>query len=232
MTKVFIAVPSYNGSIEVGTCSSLINNIKELEKNNHEVTLHFECGNPYIVQARNLCVGYFRELRSDFLVFVDSDLAFDKDAILKMIDHNKDIVCGAYPFKVGNYGYPIKVNCNEDQTPMVDMATGLISIQGGPTGLMCIKSGVIEYLIDKNPMWETDHVTNVLGNKVYAIFDTGILRERKKWYGEDYLFCLRAIESGFSIWLEPRITFDHIGKHCVSGNYHKYLLEQPQPKKA
>ena len=34
--------------------------------------------------------------------------------------------------------------------------------------------------------------------------------------GEDFVFCRDAIKAGFELWIEPRLTIGHIGKHLYT----------------
>lgn len=227
MKKIFVAVPCYTGMVEVGCCAALLANIRQLEKVGHEVVLHFETGNCYIPQARNMCVAAFLDTKCDEIIFVDSDLWFENTAFEKLIKHDKEVICGAYPYRQAMEGYPIRVNCNADGTPIVDAETGLIELEGGPTGLMKIQRNVLVGL--RQPEWKTSNKT-AFSSDVYAIFDTGLLRNDGQWWGEDYLFCLRCADFGIKIFCEPNIDVKHIGKQEVKGNYHKFLINQPRPE--
>lgn len=227
---VFLAILAYTGYVDVATMGSVIDNIESLTNEGFNINLHFEVGCCYLPEARNNCVAKFLESRANYLCFIDSDLGFNPNSILKMVKFDKDIICGAYPFKTGVEGFPIKVLTNNDLTPCVEEATGLIKIEGGPTGLMIIKKEVFQTLINKNPEWKTNRKTEK-GNNIYAIFDTGMLFENdRNWYGEDYLFCYRAINAGYNIFCYPDINFLHIGRNCRTGNYHQFLLKQPKPE--
>jgi len=229
--KVYIAILAYDGRIDVGTCGALFDNIENLKNNGYEVKHYFEIGCCYLPQARNTCVANFLETDCDYMIFVDSDLWFDQTAMFKLLSFKKDLICGAYPFRAGTDGFPIKVFTNEDGTPKVEEETGLIEIEGGATGLMCIKRELLETMKKNNPTWETARETT-RKNKIYAIFDTGMLwKNDKHWYGEDFLFCYRVIENGFKIFCYPNINFLHIGRQARVGNYHEYLSNLPKPEK-
>lgn len=227
MKKVFIAVTAYDSKVDTDCAMSIVNNMETLRRNGHDFHLHFETGCCYIALARSKCVAKFLESDATDLVFVDSDLAFDHDAIAKLIAHDRDVVCGAYPFKGNELGFPIRVITNGDGTPVVDKYTGLIEIEGGPTGLFRIQRSVLEKMCVEE--CKSTAVTDN-GNPVYMLFDTGMLREKGVWWGEDYLFCLRWKDMGGRIWCEPSINFEHIGRHAYKGNYHQYLQAQVKPE--
>lgn len=220
MKKVFIAVTAYDSKVDTDCIMSVINNMELLKCNDIKVHIHFETGKCYLPLARNNCVMQMLKTGCTDLIFVDSDVAFQADAMLKLLAPDKDIVCGLYPFKQDEEGYPVRLVCKEDGTYISDPYTGLIEVDGGPTGLMRIKREVFEQMILKYT--NTKH-RNDAGEDVYSLFDTGILREPEKWYGEDYLFCLRWRDMGGKVWAEPDIDFHHIGRKMYQGNYKKFV---------
>jgi hypothetical protein len=44
------------------------------------------------------------------------------------------------------------------------------------------------------------------------------------YIGEDYLFCDRAREHGFEVWIDPSITLGHMGVQEYVGNYGRDVL--------
>ena len=225
--KVFIGVMAYDQRINSLCALSLIQSIRTLEKAGHEVIPAIEAGRCYITEARNFLVSHFLNSDCDMLVFVDSDLAFGGDAILKVVEADKDVCFGAYPYKTQD-GYPVQLFTHANGTPIVE--DGLLKAQCGPTGMMAIKRGVFDHMISENPQWKTERNEGGVPQDVYMVFDTGIHREPGKWYGEDYLFCLRWIDLGGEVWCQPDIGFIHIGVNHKYGNYKDYLQEQPKPE--
>ncbi len=43
----------------------------------------------------------------------------------------------------------------------------------------------------------------------YCLFNTEV--RGQEFWGEDYVFCRKAREAGFDIWVDPLIEFDHAG---------------------
>jgi hypothetical protein len=44
------------------------------------------------------------------------------------------------------------------------------------------------------------------------------------YMGEDFLFCDRARELGFDVWIDPSISLGHMGVQEYTGNYGKDVL--------
>ena len=171
----------------------------------------------YIDRSRNFCVNLFLDSDCSDIVFIDSDLGFEDDAISKLIEHDKDIVAGAYRYKKSDIEYTVSLdfsrnnNCKEEET-------GLVYVERAPTGLMRIKRKVFEDMIEKYNM-KTDE------RNMYSFFETGmIFQNDNNWYGEDVAFCKKWTDAGGEIMVAPDITFTHIGTQEFEGNLHEYLL--------
>ena len=62
-----------------------------------------------------------------------------------------------------------------------------------------------EFLVDER----------VADGKLYSFFD--FLSTPGGYIGEDYLFCDRAREQGFEVWIDPTIKLAHVGVHEYEG---------------
>ena len=52
-----------------------------------------------VTQGRNLCVSGFLESKFTHMLFIDSDIYFQAESIIKMIERDKDIISIPYPLK-------------------------------------------------------------------------------------------------------------------------------------
>lgn len=171
----------------------------------------------YIDRSRNQCVDFFLKSDCDRIVFIDSDLGFDDDAVLKLIKHDKDLVAGAYRYKKDLEEYTITLDFSRDNN-CKEEETGLVYVKRAPTGLMSIKREVLENM-------KTHYDMKPDERGIYSFFDTGVRFENdNNWYGEDTYFCKRFSEMGGVIMVEPTITFTHIGTKEYKGNLHEFLM--------
>ena len=171
----------------------------------------------YIDRSRNMCVYQFLNSNCDRLVFIDSDLEFDDDAVQKLIKYDRPIVAGAYRYKKDEEEYTIRLdfsrnnNCKEEDSP-------LVYVDRAPTGLMNIDRKVFEDMILHYEMKPDER-------KIYSFFDTGMrFPGENNWYGEDSYFCKRFVDMGGQILVEPTINFTHIGTKEYKGNLHNFLM--------
>ncbi len=222
MKKVFIAIPAYDGKMCVATAMSLISNINTLHAKGHLADVKSEEGNCYITTARNSLVRMFLESNCTDLIFVDTDMWFEDMAMLKLLQWDKDIVCGVYPKKKDKEEFTARVLINTETNKLLRDATNpLVELDAGPTGLMRIKREVLETLIAKRP--ELEYISDD-GKKNYDLFEC--VRKDGTWWGEDYAFCHKAKGLGFKIWAEPDIDFCHIGTKIWRGNFKQHIEKE------
>jgi hypothetical protein len=86
------------------------------------------------------------------------------------------------------------------------------------SGFMMIRRDVLETLAKNHPEWE--HPDNIAESKLFGFFDFALTSEG--YIGEDFLFCKRAIDAGFDIWIDPTIKLSHMGIH----EYHSDFGEE------
>lgn len=215
--KLFLATTLCD-SKEYGDCAqSVLENTVSLMQAGHTV-VHYPASELYIDHSRNFCVKLFMETDADAIVFIDSDLQFDNDAILKLIKYDKEIVAGSYRYKKDDIEFTAILdfsrenNCKEEET-------GLVYVESAPTGLMKISRSVFEKM-------GAHYKLKPDSNGIVHFFDTGMRLPGDEWWGEDSYFCKRWRDMGETMYVEPRINFTHIGIKRYTGNLHEYLLSR------
>lgn len=133
----------------------------------------------------------------DKILWIDSDIAFTPDDVIKAYESPYDITTGAYTLASGEV-----VAYRELFEPGMTMeeVKGLsspIKIFGAGMGFMAVKSGIFESL--SRPWFQSPTVTV---NRRGQNFTFPIM-------GEDLSFCYRANEAGFEVWLDPSIKLIH-----------------------
>ena len=227
MKKIFIAVPAGAGSLTYDCHEAIIRNTHYLRDKGVIIVPYYHPCHIYIDMARNICVDKFLDSDCDEFIFIDSDVGFDDDAIFKLLQYDKDIVAGAYPYRKENQEqeFPVIINFS-DNNNCKDEDTGLVHATVVPTGFMRVRRRVFEKMISLSK----DNPENVYkiekdSNGVYTFFRTGILFPNDNmWYGEDVAFCMWWKAMGGEIFIEPKINFTHTGFKQFNGNFHEYLL--------
>jgi hypothetical protein len=89
---ITVAIPAYTGTIYIATLRSLINDLVMLVARGDTFTLIDDIGSANIADCRGAIASNFLKTDSDCLVFVDSDVAWEKGALLRLVDHKVDLV--------------------------------------------------------------------------------------------------------------------------------------------
>ena len=177
----------------------------------------------------------------DYLLFIDSDIEFRYETIMKMIEADKDVIACPYPLKnldwhkiskrikrgesvepgalaTKGYTWPVKVeNQNE-----IKVEHGVAEVAHAPTGCMLIKRSVFEKMIKAYPEKKISQPTIMNGEQVdkefyYNFFDTLHDPDTKRYFGEDFGFCRRWTKIGGKchIYVDDYIT--HVGEYKYEG---------------
>jgi len=201
-----------------------------------------------INRARNKFVTKFldnKEFNGTHLLFIDADIGFTLQNLLRVIEFNREVVTCTYPVK-GFYWQQlldrIKENNNIDEQTMRDyllqfnvnlypnteFKNGFARVKESATGFMLIKREVFTTIMDKNPQlkYKPDLRTGIENSQnAYDFFPVGIYKEKdgvNRFLSEDYYFCRLAEECGFEIWTDLSTPITHLG----STEYHGMFMTQ------
>ena len=99
--SLFVATPVHS-DVSMHYAQTMLELQKECMKRSMRIMFQM-MKSSLVTQGRNLCVSYF--LNTDFthLLFVDSDIAFDPEAIFRLIELDKDIISIPYPMKTAQW---------------------------------------------------------------------------------------------------------------------------------
>ena len=180
---------------------------------------------PLIHQARNYLTSVFLTTEYQYLLFIDSDVEFEPDAVAKMLVAKKDIICTPYRTKseqLDKHIYTVEFK-NPKTIPI--MPGGLVEIEAGPTGIMLIHRGVFERIIKNHPELKIKNKATQSSDKshefYYNFFDFGF----KDGYamGEDVSFCQLAKENDFKLYANIESTTKHHGSWAWEGKFGESL---------
>jgi hypothetical protein len=243
--RIFIATPCYGGQLTEAYFRSTIRLLTFC--NQHQIPVAFGtiANESLVTRARNVLVAYFLQSNFTRLMFIDADIEYQVEDVIKLIAHNKDVAVGAYPKKGVNW-QRIRESVKQTNEPLDDKAiasfgsdyainfkflnreqkqiaieNGLIRLHDGATGFMMIKREVIDQMIEKYPELKYNNDLNTppeLNPHFYAFFDTMIDPKDKRYLSEDYTFSRRWQDIGGEIWLDPSISLNHYGSFNFQGN--------------
>jgi len=218
--KLMIGLPAYDHKVGVKMAISLMRFAQKVLEHGIDIQVSSICGCSVVTRARNMIADEFMKSDCDHLLFIDADMTFEPEAILRLIAWNqtRPIVAGAYEARKEGKVYILSLDGDESNVHMDSM--GLVKAHRVATGFMMIHRHVFEKLRDMHPEWE--HKDTNSDNMLYAYFDFKLTREG--YIGEDFLFCDRAREAGFTVWVDPTIGLGHMGIHEFKSHFGNDVL--------
>ena len=224
--KLMIGLPAYDHKVGVKMAISLMQLGQKLMEYGIDVEVNSLCGCSVVSRARNIIAHQFLKSDCDHLMFIDADMTFAADDIIRLICWNQDkaIVAGAYEARKEGKVYIVSLDgghgVNGPQGKVTMDEAGLVRAYRVATGFMMIQRRVFEVLRDAHPEWK--HKDTNTDEQMYAYFDFKVTPEG--YIGEDFLFCDRAREQGLDIWLDPTIKLGHMGIHEFKSDFGNDVL--------
>ncbi len=220
---VFIGLPAYDFKVSLKLAVSLARFAQLAPKHGIDINIGSVCGCSVVYRARNLLVQDMLESDADYLLFIDSDINFAPEDILRLMawaqDSKKGIVAGVPRVRDVNKTYIADLDHDENGDLTMN-AMGLVRATRVATAFMLIQRNVIETMIAAHPEWQ--YYDKRCDKTVPALFDFKLTEEG--YIGEDFLFCDRARELGFEVWVDPTISLGHMGVQEYTGNFGEDIL--------
>jgi hypothetical protein len=218
---VHIGIPCYGGLMSEPTVTSLLRFILLAQQAGLNWSLDTMVNESLITRGRNnLMAKMMTNDKATHFMFIDADIRFEPDAILKMLACDKEVIAGLYPKKALPVNYVINLK------PETKIQGEIFTVDTAGTGFLLFKRSVYEKLIAAHP--DTKYVDDVgLGKQyepmMYSIFDCKI-DARGHYLSEDWLFCRRWQELGGEIWAHSKVLLNHIGHYEFQGDLSKLDL--------
>jgi hypothetical protein len=214
-----IATPCYGGVVTSAYLLSMIRTCAVLTARGigHEVVT--AAGDSLVMRARNTLVSVFMASGHSHLMFIDADIEWPAEAVVALLDADKDVVCGAYPKKVMPRAYAVNFLGGQGGRDL----SGVIEIKEAAAGFLMIRRGAFERMMQAYPQTRyggTEGLSEQQSRFTYALFDCLIDDSdgERRYLSEDYGFCRRWRAIGGRIWLDPRIELRHHGTATFAGN--------------
>ncbi len=212
--RVFIAVPAY-GQVSCITTLALFRAHTALLDADWGVELHILQGECHIDDARNTLARDFLKSDCTDLLFVDADVGFDVQDILRLLSHHRDVVGGAYPKKQdGHPDYPVRLLPGDIWAD----ADGLIEVEAIATGFLRIQRAVLE---DLAALAQQYVVAGQTDGPVPLIFERAIV-DGARWSGDNN-FCRKWREQGGKVYADPQCFLEHEGSKIWAGTLATHL---------
>ena len=220
--RLFIAIPAYDFKVTLKLAISLASFSQEALKYGIEIQIGSICGCSVVSRARNLLVKDFLESNCTDLLFIDADINFDANDVFRLLawagDPKKGIIAGVPRTRKTDKVYIARLDQDDQGLTMNGM--GLVRAQRVATAFMMVRREVFENLIEKHPEWS--YYDDNSGRHLHAVFDFKVTPTG--YIGEDFLFCDRARELGYEVWIDPTIKLGHMGVQEYEGDFGRDCL--------
>ena len=189
----------------------------------HQLVL--EVGSVYISWARANMLQKALKTDADAFVFLDHDMSWQPEDLVRLIQHPGDVVAATYRYKKDDVEYMGTWAFGDDSRPTVRPDGTLIGY-GIPAGFLKVTRTAVEKFKTAYPELKFGPDRDYID-----LFNHGA--HEGLWYGEDFAFARRWRDCGGEIVLIPDLNVDHHTKDQVfPGNLHEFLCRQPGGSKA
>lgn len=235
MVKLFLSTPCYGGLCLQAYAESMLNFQRLCASRGIELYLDTTENESLITRARNISIARFLyKSNADFFIFVDADVHFQADSLLRLVESGHDVSVACYPKKVVMWDqaeYAVKTGDERNLQRLASslvlnfkyersqVVNGFTEVLDGPTGFMCIKRNVLEKMYEhyKDLMCVNDHQNKDL-DEYCAIFDCMIDPVTRRYLSEDYAFCRRWQQIGGQIYADVTTVLGHVGNLRFMGS--------------
>jgi hypothetical protein len=221
--SVFIALPAYDFKVSLKLATSLAKFATRAQRHGIDIQIGSICGCSVVSRARNLLAQEMLDSDCTDLMFIDSDINFEAEDVFRLMawtsDPKKGIVAGVPRTRSTTKTYIATMDYDEDDKLTMN-GMGLVRAKRVATAFMMVRRDVFETLDAAHPEWR--YYDDRSNRTVPCLFDFMLTEEG--YIGEDYLFCDRAREVGFEVWIDPTIKLGHMGVQEYDGDFGNDIL--------
>ena len=230
-----IGTPMYGGMCTSEYTQSLLNLSESANKSNVKLTTIFLGNESLIQRGRNTIAHHFMELPdATHLLFIDADIKFRTEDIVRMIQADKSLIIGPVGLKGYNWDEirQAAINGEDDigrtggvfninKLPGIDMVdeNTPFEIEHGGNAFMMIRRDVFETLKPHTPIYTNGGRSLPDGVEIYDYFRVEINKDTNHLLSEDYFLCHSYRQLGGKVWCAPWVETGHFGSHLFNGKY-------------
>ena len=236
--NIFFATPCYGGQITDQYFLSMFRLTQELIKYNINFRITTLRNESLVPRARNILNAMFLEAKEcTHLMFIDADIEFEPESVIRMLAMDKELITGAYPKKTLPVDYAINLKFADKEKTQVKVDMGAVEVLDASTGFWLMKREVVDKMIEGYPelFYVNDSSIDPKFNQYcYSFFNTIHDPDDNRYLSEDYTFCRRWQKIGGSIWLDPNTKLNHVGSYTFEGDVNKIFnwgaVNGPKPQ--
>ena len=222
--KLLIATPAFGGLISTGYGKSAIQTKELLMKNNINVHFYFIDNESLIQRARNQCATFALKSKYDRILFIDADISWEPNDLVKILNSDKAVVGGTYPTKCIppyiNFNPLMKdidthfpnqfdrsMDCFTKYKEVCADKNGEAEVMHVPTGFLQIHISVLEKLSKVVEQYKSGKDNETRYDFFPVKVRNGILES------EDWGFCSLCRDNGIRVYLQTNVVLTHTGTY-------------------
>ncbi|MDD2326003.1 MAG: hypothetical protein PHW63_08400 [Alphaproteobacteria bacterium] len=239
-TNILIGTPCYGGMVTHVYMQSVLQLLAYGSARNMMFSLGLLANDSLITRCRNTLFAKFLDTPAfTHLLFIDSDISFQPEAIERMLAFDQELVAGMYPLKVIHWPQVpermqglaedklqtaglnyVGIPCKGDELEERD---GFSTGNYAGTGFMLMKRSVAQkmaaaYPETKYKFAQTYPIPKQQSQNQYNIFDCMVDPDTGAYLSEDFTFCHRWRKIGGKIWLDRQSKLTHVGNYAFQGD--------------
>ena len=236
MIHLVIGTPMYGGMCTSEYTQSILNLSEAANKSEGVKLTTIFLGNESLIQrGRNTIAHHFMNLPdATHLLFIDADIKFRTQDIVKMIQADKSLIIGPVALKGYNWDeirqaaingeYDIQKTggvFNINKLPDIDVIdeNEPFEIEHGGNAFMMIRRDCFETLKPHTPIYTNGGRSLPNGVEIKDYFRVEINKDTNHLLSEDYFFSHSYRQVGGKVWCAPWVETGHFGSHLFNGKY-------------
>lgn len=238
--NLLVGTPMYGGACTMDYTQSLLNLSHALRDAGHSMFPGFIGNESLIQRARNALAWHFlRDPSYTHLLFIDADIRFRAQDVLKMLAADKPLLIGPVPLKGINWD-TVKSAASRGESDlraftghfninplpghrMQDPDTPFEITHGG-TAFMMIQRRVFVELLPRTEYYTNTTGSIPQGSQIRDFFRVEVDLNTHHLLSEDFYFCQSYRDIGGKVWCAPWVETGHRGAYMFEGQYAKSRL--------
>jgi hypothetical protein len=236
--NLVIATPCFGGQISVLYAASLFK-LQKLIRGYSGLNLKilFKDGDALITRARASLISQFLDdPDATHLLFIDADIGFEPEQVLRLIECGADMCAAIYPIKRIDWdrvrttleaarpnpaAAALKYVFEVDDPGAVIERGGFVRVRYAGTGFLMIRRQALQRMCSRYPQlhYKRDHSIDAAtaSDNRFALFEC-MIAEDGTYLSEDFAFCKRWIDMGGEIWADLNSKLNHVGPMTFCGD--------------
>jgi hypothetical protein len=236
--NLVVATPCFGGQVSVHYATSLFK-LQKLARSHSGFNLKilFKDGDALITRARaSLVAQFLDDPTATHLLFIDSDIGFEPEQVLRLIGCGADVCAAVYPIKRIDWdkvrsiidaerpdpaAAALKYVFEVDDPNAVTQSSGFVKVRYAGTGFLMIRRGALERMCAYYPQlkFNRDHSVDAAtaSDNRFALFEC-MIADDGTYLSEDFAFCKRWTDMGNEIWADLSSKLTHVGPMAFRGD--------------